>query len=110
MKLYHPPANGTTDRSGWATQRELSRINREAALRAHAAFLEDDAALMMAQRRMRGGARLIEDAYDNAAAVNLRAAAAISRHPELEEFARQMVADYQVGCVLLMEGYMGRRA
>jgi hypothetical protein len=109
MDLYRPPENGGTGRSRWAAQRELSRINREAALRAQAAFLADDTAFMLAQRRMRAGARLVDEAYDNVASVNLRAAAAISQHPHLEEFARQMVADYQVGCVLLMEAYMGRR-
>lgn len=110
IEPYHPPADGSFARSSWTARRELQRVNREAAIRAHAASLADDTAFMLAQRRMVGGARLVGDAFENATVVSVHGAAVVSRRPGMEDFVSNMQGDYQVNCAMVLEGYMNRRA
>lgn len=109
IEPYRPPAEGGFGRSTWTARRELQRVNREAAIRAHALALEDDTAFMMAQRRMVGGARLVGDALENTTVVSIHGAAVISRRPGMEDFVHNLQGDYQVNCAMVLEGYMNRR-
>lgn len=109
IEPYRPPADGGFARTTWAARRELQRVNREAAIRAHALALEDETAYMMAQRRMAIGARLVGDALENATVVSVHGAAVVSRRPGMDDFVQNLQGDYQVNCAMVLEGYMNRR-
>jgi len=110
LEPYRSPANGAVGRSNWAARRELQRVNREAAIRAHASALEDETAYMMAQRRLASGARLVGEALENATVVSLHGAAVVSRRPGMADFVHNLQGDYQINCAMVLEAYMNRRS